>query len=150
MDNYFNEAIKLASDGVRRKDGGPFGAVIVNKNGEIVGYGNNKVLVNNDPTAHAEVVAIRDACKRLNTYNLDGCCVYTTSEPCPMCISALIWANIKKVYYATNRTEVAKIGFRDEMIYNYLEKKEREIIHIQEVQNKACNDLLNNYQNTIY
>ena len=150
MNNYFEEAIKIARNGINNKEGGPFGAVVVNKDGKIVGYGNNKVLINNDPTAHAEVTAIRDACKNLNTYDLTGCSIYTTSEPCPMCLSAIIWSNIKDVYFSTYRKEVTSIGFRDDYIYNYLEGKNKDVLNIKKIDNIDCKKLLNDYQNTIY
>ena len=149
MKEYFDKAIELAELGVKNLEGGPFGAVIV-KDGKIVGYGNNKVLKEKDPTAHAEVMAIRDACKKLNTHDLKGCVIYTTSEPCPMCLSAIIWSNIKEIYFATDRKEVAKIGFRDDMIYNYLENKEKDILEIHQVENKKCYELLENYNNELY
>lgn len=149
MKEYFDYATMVANKGVLNKEGGPFGAVIV-KNGEIVGIGNNKVLLNNDPTAHAEITAIRDACKNLNTYDLTGCMIYSTSEPCPMCLSAIIWSNIKEVYYATTRLEVARIGFRDNLIYDYLENKNKDVIKVIKMENKDCKELLNNYKNTIY
>ena len=88
-------------------EGGPFGAVIVNKNGEIISKANNKVIINNDPTAHAEIVAIRQACEKLNTYDLSNCVLYTSCEPCPMCLSAIIWANIKEVYNACTKKDAA-------------------------------------------
>ncbi len=150
MNNYFEEAIKLAKNGVKNKEGGPFGAVVVDNKGKIVGYGNNQVLKNNDPTAHAEVTAIRDACKKLNTYDLSECKIYTTSEPCPMCLGAIIWSNIKEVYYATSRKDVDKIGFRDEDIYDYLEGKNNKIIKIERIKNGECEKLLDSYKNTIY
>lgn len=149
MKEYFDYATMVASKGVLNKEGGPFGAVIV-KNGKIVGIGNNKVLLKNDPTAHAEITAIRDACKNLNTYDLTGCMIYSTSEPCPMCLSAIIWSNIKEVYYATTRLEVARIGFRDNLIYDYLENKNKNVIKIKKIENKDCKELLNNYKNKIY
>lgn len=149
MKEYFDYATMVASKGVLNEEGGPFGAVIV-KNGKIVGIGNNKVLLKNDPTAHAEITAIRDACKNLNTYDLTGCIIYSTSEPCPMCLSAIIWSNIKEVYYATTRLEVARIGFRDNLIYDYLENKNKNVIKIKKIENKDCKELLNNYKNTIY
>ena len=150
MEKYFKEAVKLARNGIKNKEGGPFGAVVVDNKGRIVGYGNNQVLKNNDPTAHAEVMAIRDACKTLNTYDLSGCIIYTTSEPCPMCLGAIIWSNIKEVYYATNRKDVANIGFRDDLIYNYLEGKKKDIIKVEKIENLECEKLLNDYKNTIY
>ena len=149
MQEYFDKAIELAEDGVKNLEGGPFGAVVV-KDNKIIGYGNNKVLLAKDPTAHAEIIAIRDACKRINTHDLTGCVIYSTSEPCPMCLSAIIWANIKKVYFVTDRKEVAQIGFRDDYIYNYLEKKEKDIIEIKQIENKKCQELLKSYNNKLY
>lgn len=150
MQEYFEYAIQEANYGVINNEGGPFGAVVVNKNGKIIGVGHNKVLKNNDPTAHAEVMAIRDACKTLNTYDLTDCKIYSTSEPCPMCLSAIIWANIKEIYYGTDRREVSKIGFRDDLIYNILEGKQKDILTIKKITNQDCQNLLNNYKNTIY
>ena len=149
MEEYFEKAIELAELGVKNLEGGPFGSVVV-KDNKIIGYGNNKVLKEKDPTAHAEIIAIRDACKRLNTHDLTGCAIYTTSEPCPMCLSAIIWANIKKVYFVTNRKEVAKVGFRDDMIYDYLENKEKDILEIHQIENKKCYELLQSYNHEIY
>ena len=150
MNNYFEEAIKLAKNGVKNKEGGPFGAVVVDNKGRIVGYGNNQVLKNNDPTAHAEVTAIRDACRTLNTYDLSECKIYTTSEPCPMCLGAIIWSNIKEVYYATSRKDVDKIGFRDEDIYDYLKGKNNKIIKLEKIEYDKCEKILDSYKNTIY
>jgi len=110
------EAIKIAVDGVNSGQGGPFGAVVV-KDGEIVGRGNNRVTSSNDPTAHAEVVAIRDACKNLNTFQLDGCEIYTSCEPCPMCLGAIYWARPSKVYFGCNKNDAADIDFDDDFIY---------------------------------
>ena len=110
------EAIALSKQGIENNEGGPFGCVIV-KGDKIVGRGNNRVTSTNDPTAHAEVVAIRDACKNLETYQLEGCEVYTTCEPCPMCLGAIYWARPKVIYYANNREDAAAIGFDDSMIY---------------------------------
>ena len=122
------EAIRLSKQGMSNGEGGPFGCVIV-KGDEIVGRGNNKVTSLNDPTAHAEVVAIRDACKNLGTFQLDGCEVYTSCEPCPMCLGAIYWARPKKIYYANHREDAAAIGFDDTMIYEEMSKpyEERKI-----------------------
>ncbi len=114
-----SEAIALSQNGVRNNEGGPFGCVIV-KNDKIVGRGNNRVTSANDPTAHAEVVAIRDACRNLATFQLDDCEIYTSCEPCPMCLGAIYWARPKIVYYANNREDAANIGFDDSMIYEEL------------------------------
>lgn len=119
-EQFMQEAINLALEGMRNKDGGPFGAVIV-KNGEIVGRGSNAVTDTLDPTAHAEVVAIRDACKNLNSFQLDGCEIYTTCEPCPMCLGAIYWARPDKVYYSCNKTDAADVGFDDDFIYKELD-----------------------------
>ena len=150
MNRYFEEAVLLAKNGISKGDGGPFGAVVVDSKGRIVGYGNNKVLINNDPTAHAEIVAIRDACKTLNTYDLSNCIIYSTSEPCPMCLSAIIWSNIKEIYYGTDRKEVEKIGFRDNLIYNYFEGNKKDILILKKTNNLECIKLLKDYKNTIY
>jgi len=111
------EAIAISIKKMRAGRGGPFGAVVVRK-GKIVGRGWNQVTSENDPTAHAEVSAIRDACKRLKTFQLDDCELYTSCEPCPMCLSAIYWARFKKVYYANTREDAAKIEFDDAMIYH--------------------------------
>lgn len=109
-------AIDAALRGMKNNEGGPFGCVIV-KDGEIIGKGNNKVTSTNDPTAHAEVTAIRDACKRLGSFQLNGCEIYTSCEPCPMCLGAIYWARPDKVYYGSNQNDAADIGFDDEFIY---------------------------------
>lgn len=114
-----NEAIAQSLKGMLAGEGGPFGAVVV-KDGQIVGRGNNRVTSSNDPTAHAEVEAIRDACRNLNTFQLDGCVLYTSCEPCPMCLGAIYWARPDKVYYANTRQDAADIGFDDNMIYEEL------------------------------
>ena len=149
MNEYMNLAVQEAEYGVNNKEGGPFGAVII-KNNEIVASSHNTVLLDNDPTAHAEVNTIRKACKKLNTYDLSDCILYTTSEPCPMCASAIIWSNIKTVYYGTDRKDVANIGFRDDFIYNYLSGKEANVLNISQLDRERCLDVLNNYKNTIY
>ena len=121
MNEYMKEADLLVKENLIKEEGGPFGAVVV-KDGKIIGRGHNKVIKNNDPTAHAEIVAIREACKNIKTYDLTGCSIYTTCYPCPMCLSAIIWSNIKKVYYGNTKEDAADIGFRDEFIYEYIDK----------------------------
>lgn len=111
----------LADENIYTNAGGPFGACVV-LDGKIIGRGSNHVLANNDPTAHAEVMAIRDACNSINSYDLSDCEMYTTSYPCPMCMSAIMWANINKVYYGNTKEDTAKIGFRDDFIYDFLDK----------------------------
>lgn len=121
--NYFmSKAIELAKKGVDSNAGGPFGAVIV-KDGEIIAEGYNSVTSKNDPTAHAEVVAIRNACKKLNSFQLEACIIYTSCEPCPMCLGAIYWARPKKVYYACTREDAANIEFDDQFIYNEISKE---------------------------
>ncbi len=110
------EAIRLSLAKMRANHGGPFGAVVVRR-GRIVGRGWNQVTSTNDPTAHAEMVAIRDACRRLKTFVLEGCELYTSCEPCPMCLSAIYWARFKRVYYANTRKDAQKIEFDDDLIY---------------------------------
>ncbi|MFJ8259876.1 nucleoside deaminase [Peribacillus asahii] len=117
---FMDMAVQLAKDNVLAKGGGPFGAVIV-KDGKVIGKGCNNVTTTNDPTAHAEVQAIRDACNNLNSFQLDDCEVYTSCEPCPMCIGALYWARPKAVYYACTKEDAAAIGFDDQFIYEELE-----------------------------
>ena len=132
-ENFMQEAIALSLNGIKQNEGGPFGCVIV-KGNEIVGRGNNKVTSSNDPTAHAEIVAIRDACKNLNTFQLEDCEVYTSCEPCPMCLGAIYWARPKVIYFANNREDAAKIGFDDSMIYKEMnteiEKRKIPIINL--------------------
>ena len=149
MDKYLNEAIKEARIGMNNQEGGPFGAVVV-KDGKIIGASHNQVLLRNDPTAHAEVMAIRDACSNLKTHDLSGAVIYSTSEPCPMCLSAIIWANIKEVYFGTNRIQVGEIGFRDDKIYEYFENNKKELLKVQEIKSKECEDLLKDYNNKLY
>jgi tRNA(Arg) A34 adenosine deaminase TadA len=114
-EELMRRAIELSINSVK-EGGGPFGAVIA-RDGEIVAEGNNRVTINNDPTAHAEVNAIRNACAKLGVYDLEGCEIYTSCEPCPMCLGAIYWAHLDKIYYANDRKDAAKIGFDDDFIY---------------------------------
>lgn len=153
MDRYMQLANENAKSGVDNNEGGPFGAVVIDKNGNVIANGNNKVLINNDPTAHAEIVAIREACKKLNTYDLSNYILYTSCEPCPMCLSAIIWANIKKVYYACTRDDAGKIGFKDNVIYDYLEGKNRDLIVLEQIDKAESIELFEEYkksEKTIY
>ena len=113
---FMGKAIRVSQQMMRAGKGGPFGAVIV-RNGTVIAKGHNQVTSTNDPTAHAEIVAIREACKKLGTFQLDDCELYTSCEPCPMCLSAIYWARLKKVYFANTRQDAAAIGFDDEFIY---------------------------------
>lgn len=129
--------------------GGPFGAAIV-KNGEIIAVASNRVLATNDPTAHAEITAIRMACRRLDTYDLSGCEIYATGYPCPMCMSAIIWANIKKVYVAAYPQEAEKIGFRDDYIYRFIEGQcsDTEVVDIEKMDDTEVKKLYQEYADT--
>lgn len=117
--DFMREAIRLSDENVKN-GGGPFGAVIV-KNGEIIATGVNRVTANNDPTAHAEVSAIRAAGQKLGTFDLSGCDIYTSCEPCPMCLGAIYWAHLDRMYYACNKDDAADAGFDDSFIYKELE-----------------------------
>lgn len=119
-EHFMREAIRLAIEGVKNGNGGPFGAVIV-KEGQIVGRGQNRVLVDKDPTAHAEVVAIRDACRQLGHFQLDGCVVYASSEPCPMCLGAIYWSRPSRIVFGCGRDDAARINFDDAFIYDELD-----------------------------
>jgi guanine deaminase len=118
---FMRAAIALAEKNVAEGTGGPFGAVIV-RNGEIIGEGTNRVTSANDPTAHAEVVAIRNACEKLGTYNLAGCEVYTSCEPCPMCLSAIYWARLDRIFYGNTKADAAEIDFDDAFLYTEIPK----------------------------
>lgn len=115
-EQFMLEAINLSVSGMNNNEGGPFGCVIV-KNNVIIGIGNNKVIATNDPTAHAEIIAIRKACQHLGTFQLTGCQLYSSCEPCPMCLGAIYWARPEKVFYACTKTDAAGIGFDDQFIY---------------------------------
>ena len=129
MNQYMKAAKELADNNLKTNSGGPFGACVV-KDGRIIGKGFNKVIKNNDPTAHAEIEAIRDACRNINSYDLSECELYTTCYPCPMCLSAIIWSNIKKVYYGNTTLDASNIGFRDELIYKYINNKDDDILNL--------------------
>ena len=135
---FMQRAIELSMLAIQDGKGGPFGCVIV-KNGKIVGEGSNKVTSTNDPTAHAEVVAIRNACANLNTFQLDGCEIYTSCEPCPMCLGAIYWARPARIFYANTRQDAADIGFDDSMIYEEITAhlKDRKIPMISLGRNEA-------------
>jgi len=143
---FMLEAIRLSREGSEANEGGPFGCVIV-KGDEIIGRGNNQVLRNSDPTAHAEVVAIRDACQKLGSFQLEGCEVYTSCEPCPMCLGALYWARPKVIYFANSRHDAARIGFDDSMIYEEICKNnEDRKISIHSLPMPEAIDVFNQWQ----
>lgn len=130
MNEYMKIAKELSEENLKTNEGGPFGACVV-KAGKIIGKGKNQVLKANDPTAHAEIMAIRDACKNINSYDLSDCELYTTCYPCPMCLSAIIWANIKKVYFGNTTDDAKKIGFRDEYIYDYIKNNNSNVLNLE-------------------
>ncbi|MCH5153839.1 MAG: nucleoside deaminase [Clostridiales bacterium] len=119
MNKFMQMAIAEAEEGISSGHGGPFGAVIV-RDGKVIGKGHNRVVANNDATCHGEMDAIRNACANISSFDLSGADIYTTGEPCPMCLSACLWANINKIYYGCSIAENAMIGFRDEIFYNHL------------------------------
>ncbi len=134
---FMREAIRLSIENVKQ-GGGPFGCIIV-KNGKIIARGTNSVTRSNDPTAHAEIVAIREACNVLNTFQLEGCEVYTSCEPCPMCLGAIYWARPQKIFFANSREDAAKIDFDDLFLYNELTKEvhQRKIPTVQILRNEG-------------
>ena len=151
MNNFMDVAIDLSDDNFDKNYGGPFGACVV-KDGKIVGKGINRVIKNMDPTAHAEVVAIRNACKTLKTHDLTGCEIYTSCYPCPMCLSAIIWANIKKVYYANTKEDAAHIGFRDDFIYEYIDKiandkEDKKVLNLKSLNRDEAIKVFERYEN---
>lgn len=138
---FMSRAIREAEEGIKEGHGGPFGCIIV-KDNKVVGHGHNEVISTNDPTAHGEIMAIRDACTNLNTFDLTGCELYTTHFPCPMCKGAIQWANINKVYYGCTIEDTEVIGFRDKQFY-----EEDDIEYIQ-VGHTECAQLSKDYMNT--
>lgn len=132
-------AIEEARTGITAGHGGPFGCVIV-RDGKVVGRGHNEVIKQNDPTCHGEVTAIRDACKNLGTYDLSGCELYTTAEPCPMCRGAIMWSNIRKVYFGCNIADTDSIGFRDKVFYESPEDIS------EELDRKECLEVFEEYR----
>ena len=155
MNEYMKIANELAKDNLKTNAGGPFGACIV-KDGVIIGKGSNHVLKNSDPTAHAEIMAIRDACKNLKTYDLSGCELYTSCYPCPMCLSAIIWSNIKTVYYGNTKEDAKEIGFRDDFIYDYIKNIDgnSKVLNLQSIDREETIKIFNEFKNkkdkTIY
>ena len=145
MNKYMRMAIAEARKGIRAGHGGPFGAVIVDKDGNVIGKGHNQVVKNNDPTCHGEIMAIHKACKKVGTFDLSGSTIYTTGEPCPMCMGAILWANIDKVYYGCNIIDTEDIGFRDSKFYEMQKPGAREQL-VVELDRKACLKLYAEYK----
>ena len=146
MNEYMKVANDLAKENLTTNNGGPFGACVV-KDGKIIGKGSNQVIKYNDPTMHAEIVAIREACNTLNTYDLSGCEIYTTCFPCPMCLSAIIWSNIKKVYYGNNKEDASNIGFRDDYIYQYIKNMNNSILDLNQMDREETIKVFDEYKN---
>ena len=147
MNRYMKAAIREAYRGIENGEGGPFGAVIV-KDGKIIARGHNQVLKNKDATCHGEMQAIRRASKRLGTHDLSGCEIYTTGEPCPMCLGAIMWANIERVFYGCNIADTEDIGFRDKKFYEKTE--EEHAAFVTECERSACLKLYEDYKNTTH
>ncbi len=145
---FMLEAIAMASKGMNSGEGGPFGCIIVNKDGDIIGFGNNQVTSTCDPTAHAEVVAIRNACRSIQNFQLEGCTIYTSCEPCPMCLGAIYWARPARIVYACTRKDAAAIDFDDDFLYKELKMpiKKRQILTEQILRQEALK-LFENWQN---
>lgn len=144
---YMKLAVEEAREGIIQGHGGPFGSVIV-KDGQIVGRGHNRVIRNNDPTCHGEMEAIRDACSHLGTFDLTGCTIYTTGEPCHMCLCALMWANIDKIYYGCSIAENGRIGFRDDKFDGIFGGRDRLGDLMTQVGQEECAALFDEYMHT--
>lgn len=155
MNEIMQQALERARRTMNENIGGPFGAAVIDGQGNILAVASNSVLRDNDPTAHAEVNAIRAACQKIDSYDLSGCVLYTTAYPCPMCLAAIIWANIKKVYFGCRPQDAEAIGFRDDFIYRFIEGKcrDKSVMEIAELNRDECLQLFNEYQKmnkTIY
>jgi guanine deaminase len=146
--NVMELAIKRARETMNQNLGGPFGAAVIDKDGTILSVASNSVLGDHDPTAHAEMNAIREACKVKGTHDLTGCVIYATGYPCPMCLSAIIWANIKTVYYGCRPSDAEEIGFRDDFIYHFIQDglQDETILEIKEKNRQDCLVLFKEYQ----
>jgi guanine deaminase len=143
MNKFMKVAVEEARKGINAGHGGPFGAVIV-KDGKIISRGHNQVVANNDPTCHGEVDAIRKACKKLKTFDLDGCEIYTTGYPCPMCFCAILWANIDRIYYGCNTSDTEIIGFRDKEFEKSIPVRKKTMC--KELDREECLTLYNEYK----
>lgn len=138
------EAIAEAERGIHAGDGGPFGCVVV-KDGKVIGKGHNEVIKRKDPTCHGEIMAIHEACRNLDSFDLAGCELYTTGEPCPMCMGAILWSNIAQVYYGCNIADTEEIGFRDKAFYEFTAEKRAQMV--RELDRAECKKLYRDYRN---
>lgn len=145
--DIMNKACEQALFTMKQGKGGPFGAAVV-KEGKLISVASNTVLSSLDPTAHAEINAIREACKILGTYDLTGCELYATGYPCPMCLSAIIWANIEKVYFCNSVEEASKIGFRDDFIYDFIQDSNNEVLKIEKLEVEKGSELYSLYKDS--
>ena len=144
---FLEKAIELSVKNLRNNLGGPFGAIVV-KDGEIIGQGSNRVTSLNDPTAHAEIIAIRDACKNIKSFSLKGAEIYTSCEPCPMCLAAIYWARISKIYYSNTRKDAAEMGFDDSYIYDQISiPGEIRDIKMEKIKSEQAKTVFNNWKN---
>lgn len=141
------KAFEEAQETMNKNYGGPFGSAIVDRNGEIISIASNTVLKDHNPTAHGEINAIIKAGQKLGTHDLSGCVLYTTAYPCPMCLSAIIWANIKKVYYGCNPKDAEEIGFRDDFIYEFIQNglQDKETLELEQLNHEECLKLFEEY-----
>lgn len=142
-EHFMRMAVEEARRGIHSRHGGPFGSVIV-RNGQVIASGHNMVVANNDPTCHGEISAIRNACQVLGTFDLSGCVIYTTGEPCPMCLGACLWANLERIYYGGTSLDIDAIGFRDDAFYQQLNHKQ-EIL--EQTGREICLELFEEYTN---
>ena len=149
MNDIMKKAFEKAKATMNKNFGGPFGAAVVDANGNIISVASNSVLKDHNPVAHGEINAIVEACKRINSESLKGCTLYTTAYPCPMCLGAIIWANIDKVYYGCTPEDAAEIGFRDDYIYDFIkgEMKEESILSLKQLDRDECIKLFEEYKN---
>ena len=148
MNEFMKVAKEISEENLYDNTGGPFGACVV-KDGKVIGQGDNNVLRKKDPTAHAEIEAIRDACKNINSYDLSNCELYTSCYPCPMCLSAIIWSNIKKVYYGNTKEDAESIGFRDNFIYEFIENNnsDKNILDLESMDREETIKVFEEYMN---
>lgn len=147
MQHIMKLAIEKAYETMSKDIGGPFGAAVIDENGTVISVCSNRVLGDHDPTAHAEIVAIREACEKLGTHDLSGCAIYATGYPCPMCLGAIIWANIKECYFGCSPEDAEKIGFRDDFIYRFIKEdcKDTNIIDFKQIYREDCLKLFEKY-----
>jgi guanine deaminase len=147
-EDFMQMAVDKARETMNKNIGGPFGAAITDKDGKLIAVSSNRVLGDHDPTAHAEISAIREACKKLGTHDLSGCTIYATGYPCPMCLGAIIWANIKKCRFGCRPSDADKIGFRDDFIYEYIKGNcsNKEVLELEEIDREKCLKLFEEYK----